>query len=182
MKRTIPAFVLVLISSPSWLLAGSTPVPGLVGEYDGESPPRIVVVEFGQALDGISDMTLELEGMFDTSWVTTEGGSAELCADFEASFLEPDPGFWQAAVISLDREGDFQATVPFSSLFGATWEFLADGVGELTFEFAPCGITGGAAPKTQTGPIGAVYSAILVYDDAVAEARVPFAGIKAMYR
>lgn len=183
MRSLVLLILATFVSSPGGLLAGTIELPGLQGAYTGADSPRSVSIDTGGPIEDLSTVSLELHGMFDTSWTSEGGIPVTWCAEFAATFFDADPGFWMAVLISDGHEGEFHATIEFSSLFGASWAFLADGEGELTFEFEPCAVVG--EPQDQDwslGPFGAIYSATLNLDGTVAGESLSFSRIKALYR
>ena len=177
-------FVLIaFLVAPGVAGSGTILLRELQGDYTGDDPSRSVSVDFGGPVADLTAISLELHGMFDTTWIAESGLEVSWCASFGAVFLEPDPGFWMAVLPSDGNEGEFHATVDFNSLFGATWDFLAGGAGTLTFEFTPCAPVGGPGSMDWSlGPFGSIYSANLIYDGTGPEESLTFSAIKALYR
>ncbi len=187
----------VLVVVVGWLLlvAFSTgspahiieiPVPELVHAYDRYSPAEHVDFDLGGPVDVVNGLSLRLVGEVFPGVQEYEGVEYPWCAEFIGSILDQGPGFWMAG---LNSEGPFDETIPFNDLLGATWDWLLDGAGTLTFEFVPCGWF----PETIliTWPTGIISEAILIFDvdfvtgiptqDELPEGWITMSRIKSLY-
>ncbi len=138
-------------------MAMEIPLPELIGYYDDSTGPVTITV-------GTNSSQGELH-----PWP----------AEFIALFIEPPGGFWYVGV-GVGVDGAFDETLEFQSFYDPDWEFLADGTGELTFEFAPAMLTGGAVPITP--PTGTITAVSLLIELAVANKVSTWSQLKAHYR
>ena len=179
MKVTI-IFVTISVLAVGFAFADQVSLPGLIGEYSGASGERSVDFDFGGNVSDIASVSLELFGTVHTSWVSADGDTSMWGGEFSASFREPDQGFW-FCYTHWSLSGEFHTIITFSSIGGATWDFLSDGQGEISFGFFPAilvGIIDGMGPA----PTGTITSATLILDGTVATESQTLGHIKSLYR
>lgn len=174
----ISAYLATMVFQISY--AEEIPLPDFVGEYSGASGERSIVFEFSGDPSEISSAYLSLSGSINTSWVSSEGDTTTWGGEFTAAMYEPDAGFWMAFT-DWGEAGEFQAIIPFLSIGGATWDFLADGQGEIHLGFNPYALVG-SIDGTGPEPTGSISSATLVIEGPVAEESFSFGQFKALYR
>jgi len=181
MRAVLLSLLFITCIIPANLFAAEVALPELVGEY-AIGDKVTVNVDFGHPIADLSRVGLELTGLVETSWVITESDTSSWSMKFIASFAEPDPGFWTAEAKTWITPGVvLYSFTYFSSQFGATSDFLADGRGELNFEVAPQGYTG-TIVSSGPPPWGRILSARLVFDEAVSTKMVSWGGVKSLFR
>jgi hypothetical protein len=180
MKAIIIVVITISVMASGFSFADQVSLPGLIGEYSAALGERMVMFDFGGNVGEISSVYLELYGTVHTSWVSADGDTSMWGGEFSASLMEPEPGFWFGST-HWSLSGEFHTIVAFSSIGGATWDFLSDGQGEITFGFFPFGLVGlidGTGPE----PTGTISSATLIIEGPVATESRSFGHIKSLYR
>ena len=168
-----------LISTVSF--AVEIPIPELVGDYNSGTGVA-VQIDFGQPIADLSQVSLELTGIINTSWIIVDGVTSTWGGEFSANFAEPDPGFWMTGTSTEAYEDvEFYSLTPFDSLFGATSSFLSDGLAEMYFEFTPLGLIG-MIDEAGPSPIGTIFSANLVFEGVVGADSESWDQIKSLFR
>lgn len=180
MKTTIFLIITISVMTTGFAFANQISLPDLIGEYSGALGERSVVFDFGGDVGEVVSVSLELYGAIHTSWASAAGDTFVWGGEFSASFLEPDPGFWYCST-EWELSGEFHTTVTFSSFAGATWDFLSDGQGEITFGFFPYPL-GGIVDGTGPDPTGSISSASLILEGTVAAEPESWEHIKCLYR
>jgi hypothetical protein len=180
MKLAVVFFLVSLFLAPLPTLAIEFHLPQLIGDYEAPFESRLVAIDLGGSVEGLSVVSIELTGTIFPSWASAVGDTSEWGGSFNAELGETGLGYW-FAFTDFELTGEFNATIVFINYSGLTWDFLNDGIGDLTFGFFPHGLVG-IVDGTGPPPTGTISSATLVLDGTVAIESLPWSHIKALYR
>jgi len=186
--RILTFLILVLLSAVSAVADPLViPFPTLTGEYPGDVAERTAVFAFGQDPAQINSVALKTAGS------AVEG--AVYCGTDEPMpwpmdsgatlFDTTTGGWWTAWVPQGVGKGDFDGTFVFtgSRANPPTWDFLADGEGELYFFGGPMSLIGICGPAASK-PEATVTEVTLVFNlsSTAPTEPVTWSALKAIYR
>ncbi len=161
-KCFLAAFVIVLAFAQVTVAEiVQIPLTGLLGSYPAvrtatfQLPDEPIIVR-GAALKLSGEAIV---GADSCEW----GGPYPWPTQFNARFLDTPGGTWYASGGTPELSGPFETNSSFYALLGdPTWDFLADGQGELTLFGGPYILVGLCWEITQ--PLATVADAVLFVD------------------
>jgi hypothetical protein len=192
MFRTTTAAVvtMVLIATAAHATIIEIPLPGPLGAYplDESHATRIVTVVLPQVPTAIHGVFFRIAGTTEVGAITCEwGGPYGWPIDVEASMDAGNAHYWFASDHTNMPEvsGPFGWTAAFRPIptSGTTWDFLMDGVANVSLYGAPAGLVG-LCFENPSSPTAIVTEAVLVIDAEFPIAVQPstWGRIKALYR
>ena len=179
MHTKIPTILLSLVlataftTSPGAAATFTVELPGLEGTYQDGGFGRSDSFDLGVSFISIDEVRIQWTGTITPG--TAHGDGVEIPLDqwfewdgaFFAVMDPPGPGWWSAGAPGISSGS---AEDDFSSLFGATWDFLLDGAGVIDAHLESAILIGGVGV---TPPSGEVFTANLVIEGVPAGDDIP---------
>ena len=171
------------------------PLPALLGTYGCENTlcvdSRTASFQLDILPDTIYAVSIRLSGTVTVGeyWCSSGGGppfyADSVGMDFNAHMLDSlNSHWWSAEYITPDEDGAFEYQVQFEQLFGATWEYLESGRGDVSLTGGPPVTIPECGPITY--PVATLTEAVLVIE---ADFPIPIStddkswgAIKSLYR
>ncbi len=148
-------------ASPGAAETFTVELPGLVGAYQGGGFNWPYQFDLGVSFTSIDEVRIGWTGTITPG--TAHGDGVEIPWDewfewdgqFFALLDPPGSGRWTAAV----GDSSFSTEQPFSS-YGATWDFLLDGAGEIDVNLESAILFGGVGVTPPSGELSTAYLVI----------------------
>jgi hypothetical protein len=123
--------LLCFLARPAHAVVVEIPLPGLLGAY----PPvlRTTSFELSAPPSAIHGVSLRISGTLEFGMLDCEEGQFPTGCNARGDMWDAPTHLWSAGYY-MDMAGYFSWTQPFETSSGATWNFLADGSGEITFQ------------------------------------------------
>lgn len=182
---------LLIVASANMASATEIPLPGLVGEYNGESGfARVVTVELDVAPTAVESLSLYLKGRTTTGQLTCFGSEdpSTYPAELLAFIYDAVSGaFWYVDLLYPElgeplQAYEFEMTTSFRSFRDSNWVFLA--AGSFKLEFSAAGPPYIGICSAQQSPVSTIDDAVLIVNLAAHQVQVEsksWGGIKALY-
>ncbi len=178
MKRWAYLAVAVFVGVLSATVAGRTvsiDLPGLIGPipYPGS---KTEACDFGQSFAAIADVRFRCSGTITPGLGCGDGVERPVFPYFDwpaqiEAYMDSDPGCWTIFIGPYD--GSFTVEESFERHFGANWDLLLDGEGELKLYLSPLIFIGGHMLEA---PSASITEAELIVQESAPKVLSPNGG------